>query len=108
MVCTCSDDGAAQAEALMMEVIERLSRGSDVLHPTTIEPGNFLTSIVTSLNVDFNAHVTSIDADQWFAVAAADDSGRGYYVQCDLVEHGIAAVWKAFADNPNVSIGHSV
>lgn len=62
---------------------------------------NFSTAIVQSLNWDYRAHIRSIDTDQWSAVTAEKyDGSLRLVVQCDRVEDGIAAVWKALADGP--------
>jgi hypothetical protein len=61
--------------------------------------GNLLTAIVTSLNWDYQAHITKIMNGQWSAVwAEADNGSFKTRVQCDEVEHGIAATWRAFAN----------
>jgi hypothetical protein len=78
--------------------MERLSLGSDELQGRPVGAENFLTAVVQSLNWDFDAHITRIDNDQWSAVTAETyDGSSGYYVHCDRVEDGVAAVWNAFA-----------
>jgi hypothetical protein len=98
MVCVCSEEGRADAEALRTDVMERLSLGSEELEARPVTADTFLTAVVQSLNWDFDAHITSIDNDQWSAVTAEKyDRSVGYYVHCDRVEDGVAAVWNAFA-----------
>lgn len=108
-ICVCDTPGGeerrARAEALMAEVQERLARGSEELVPRPVDDSNMLTEVVFSLNWDFGAHISDIPNDQWSAVVAetyakADDGEPEFstYIECDRVEHGVAATWKAFAD----------
>jgi alpha-galactosidase len=86
----------------MKEVMELLSRGTGELRSREVTQENFLTVVVQSLNWDHGAHITSIDNDQWSAVTAERYDGTvRYYVECDQVEHGVAAIWKAFAEAPS-------
>jgi hypothetical protein len=84
----------------MSEVKGRLAEESQSpWKPLDVSDGHFLTSVVISLNWDFKSHITQILNEQWSAVVAeADDGSYRTWVGCDLVEHGIAATWKAFAD----------
>jgi hypothetical protein len=103
-VCTCDDDGVAEARALRAEVLARLPVGSEVRWDVTAE--NFVSAIVSSLNWDFQARVTGVPADQWFGVQAESNDGSfTTFVQCDLVEDGFAATWKAFADRRDAAGG---
>lgn len=95
MICRCGDN-AAEADALKTEVMQRLGNVTDA---------DFLTCVVTSLNWDYGAEITGIHNDQWSMVTA--ETWRSHMretawlkvtVPCDLVEDGIAAIWKAFAD----------
>lgn len=104
-ICICKQAGKAEADALMQEVYSRLSRGSEELQAVTVGPENLLSSVVVSLNWDYGAHITGIGNDMWSGVYAEtynkDDEGNpvfSTFIQCDFVEHGIAATWKAFAD----------
>ncbi len=99
-LCTCSDEGKDRSEAVLAEVKARLAGGSDELQPFgEVTDRNFLTAVVTSLNWDFDARITQIANDQWSGVwAEAHDGKFKTRIQCDEVEHGIAATWKAFAD----------
>lgn len=100
-ICVCKDDGKQQAEELMAEVRSRLAAGSEELTPVQEEylDKYFVTAVVTSLNWDYNASITRIGNDQWSVVLAENyDQSFKTRVQCDLIEHGIAATWKAFAD----------
>ena len=97
MVCHCGDIG--KGPCLIDEVKERLSAGSEELSAHEVTDANLLTSIVTSLQWDHSAHITEIRNDQWSGVTAQTNDGElEMYVECDQVEHGIAAIWKAFAD----------
>lgn len=99
MVCTCSQEGRDEARELLVEVKQRLSKGSEALGATTITDSNFLTSVVTSLHVDFHTHIGDIYTDMWSSVSASTyDKETTVHVMCDEVEHGIAAIWKHFAD----------
>jgi hypothetical protein len=98
-ICTCSQEELARSVSLMAEVRRRLSEGSKFPGPLDVSDAHLLTSVVTSLNWDFKAHITEILNEQWSAVFAESDDGTyRTSVQCDEVEHGIAATWKAFAD----------
>src|SRR5947207_4005097 len=58
---------------------------------------NFLTEVVVSrLNWDYGAHITSIDNDHRSAVTVEKyDRSLRLRVECDFVEHGVAAIWQA-------------
>lgn len=99
MVCTCREQGQIAADALVREVMTRLSAESKTHIASPVVTGNFLTRVVWSLNDDFNAHITSIDTDQWSAVTVQKYDGKlQVRVECDRVEDGIAAIWKWLAD----------
>jgi hypothetical protein len=59
-----------------------------------------LTAVVTNLSWNYNAHISKIIGEQWWAVFAETYDGTfTTCVSCDRVEHGVAATWKAFADH---------
>lgn len=104
-MCSCGEERKKQCDDMLEEVKKELG-ASD---------GDLLTRIVISLNWDYNAGITQIANDQWSAITAeswfeaGDDGGDDeegiprrkrlhVYMQCDRLEHGLAAVWKAFAD----------
>lgn len=102
-ICRCSPEGRAEADALIEEVTRRLNdrAGSEVVNAS-----NFITHIVVSLNWDYNAHVEDIYNDMWSMVSAVDDRDGVSFrvvVQCDDIEDGFAACWKAFADREDAS-----
>jgi alpha-galactosidase len=81
----------SNAEALRANVMERLSLGSEELEARPVTADAFLTVVVQSLNWDFDAHITSIDNDQWSAVTTEKyDGSVRYYGHCDSVEVGVA------------------
>jgi len=93
-ICTCSDEGRERAAALMAEVRRRLPRAESVTDAT------FVSRVVESLNWQFDARITCIANDQWSQVTAeAWDGSFTTIIDCDQVEDGIAATWKAFADH---------
>jgi hypothetical protein len=95
-ICTCKDDGRQRATELMAEVRRRLPE------PESVTDANFLDRVVQSLNWQFDARITEIGNDQWSQVTAeAWDGSFKTRVDCDQVEDGIAATWKAFADRPH-------
>jgi hypothetical protein len=97
-VCTCDAKGRQGADELMKEVKARLSRASVFMEPP-LSDATFLTAVASSLHFDFRASINRILSDHWSAVFAESDDGTyRTVVECDLVEHGIAATWKAFAD----------
>ena len=75
--------------------------GSEQVTTGRVTMANFLTSVVQSLERDHDAHITSIDTDQWSAVTIQkyDDTLR-IRAECDRVEDGVAAAWKATSDGP--------
>lgn len=90
MVCTCNTVGLAEAEALLKEVLGRLEITG--MH-------TFLTTVVQSLNWDYGVSITGIYNDMWSGVRAERyRDKRRIWVDCDEVEYGIAAIWKAVAD----------
>lgn len=97
--CIHGEDGPTKMEALLDEVRGALSKETDEHLGFEVTDSNFVDSIVWSLSLDFNANITGIHSDQWHAVAAKDYAGWRTYIQCDQVEHGLAATWKAFAEH---------
>ena len=101
-ICTCSDEGSRLADGLMADVQARLSRQSDYTGRLVAE-GHLLTAVVVSLDRDFGARITEMITDHWSAVKAATYDGKfETWIDCDLVEHGVAATWRAFADRAQV------
>ena len=101
-ICTC-DEGRRQllAAALREEVRARIAAGSDERGPHEVTWETFVTDLVWSLNWDFNAHITEIACNQWFGVwAEAYDGTFKTRIECDAVEDGLAATWRAFAERP--------
>jgi len=84
----------------MAEVTKRLTKGSGELRPCEVTPQNLLTMVVQSLNWDYSACITRILNDQWSRVDAESyDGSFSTSIDCDQVEDGVAATWKAFADH---------
>lgn len=106
MVCDCGDANHAHADGLLMEVTRRLSRGGPELLPHDVTPGNFATELCRSLAWDIrpSVRIESIGCDQWFGIKASDLEGDAVYVQCDRVEHGLAAIWKHYADRQGLAV----
>jgi|ERR1700722_3537152 len=99
-ICTCDEEGVKEAESLMTWVKERLSEGTPLFPSQPVADGVLLTAVVTSLSWSYNAHISKIIGDQWWAVFAESYDGRfKTCVSCDFVEHGVAAIWRAFADH---------
>jgi hypothetical protein len=92
-----------EGDALLAEVKERLSAGSEALLPREIKDSRLMTEIIFSLELDFNAHIEGIYTDMWSGISATsyDESFR-VWIQCDSIEHGFAGVWKAFADRESI------
>ena len=107
MVCDCSDEGRAAADELMAEVYRRLAQGTSELQPREIRPENFLSEVSRSLWWDLEPGVSieGIYCDQWFGVKAGEDLQTAQvFVACDRVEHGLAAVWKYYADRSGIAV----
>lgn len=106
MVCDCGDANHAHADALLMEVTRRLSRGGPELLPHDVTAGNFVTELCRSLAWDIrpSVRIESIGCDQWFGIKASDLEDDEVYVQCDRVEHGLAAIWKHYADRQGLAV----
>ena len=89
-MCRHSDDSTAQAASVLAEAREHL----------LADDTNLLSAVVYRLNFEYSASITGIDCDQWAMVCAETyDHKFKVTVQCDRVEDGIAAVWKAFRDH---------
>lgn len=100
-ICTCDDGRRANAAALREDVRARLAAGSEERHPHDVTSDTFVSDLVWSLNWDFNAHITEIACDQWFGVwAEAYDGSFKTRIECDAVEDGLAATWRAFSERP--------
>jgi hypothetical protein len=98
-ICTCDDDGRKAAAEQRTEVKRLLAAGSPNQGPHPVDDANFVSEVVWSLNWDFGAQITEIASDQWFGIwAAADDGSFKTFIQCDALEDGFAATWKAFAE----------
>jgi hypothetical protein len=101
MICRCSPEGRAEADALRQEVRRRLGARAGA----EVTDADFLTHVTVSLNWDYGAEITGIHNDMWFLVAAETwlpsrrEAGEWLKatVPCDDAEDGVAAVWKAFA-----------
>lgn len=95
MVCN-HPPHTAEADALLGEAYKRLSSG-----PAIVTAENFLSAVIYELDV-YRVHITGIYADQWAMVTAEqrldDGESKKVSVTCDLIEHGLAAIWKYFAD----------
>ena len=94
-ICVCNDDGIIEADALLAEVKDGLNADDATL----------LTRVVIALNWDYTASIEAIYNDQWSLVVAKTYKKAGdgepvftTRIQCDWVEHGIAATWRAFRD----------
>jgi hypothetical protein len=99
-ICTCEEDGRSGAKELRGEVKRRLSEGSPNQGPHLVDDTNLVSEVVWSLNWDFGAGITRIGSDQWFGIwAATEDGSFKTFIQCDSLEDGFAATWKAFATN---------
>jgi hypothetical protein len=69
-----------------------------------VDDANLASEVVWSLNWDFDAEITKIASDQWFGIwAARRDGALKTLIQCDSLEDGFAATWKAFADRLDAS-----
>lgn len=90
-ICVCTEEGKQRAEEIMKEVAERLKVDGD---------WGLTTLVVASLAWDYEASITGIYFDQWGGVSAQKGDGSwGTFIQCDRIEHGIAATWLAFAEH---------
>lgn len=98
-ICTCDEDGRNAAAELRAEVKDRLATGSPNQGPHSVEDSNFVSEVVWSLRWDHDAHINQLASDQWFGIwAASDDESFKTMIQCDALEDGFAATWKAFAE----------
>lgn len=98
-ICTCDEEGRQAAADLRAEVKRRISDGSPNQGPHPVDDANFVSEVVWSLNWDFDAQITQLASDQWFGIwAATNDGSLKTMIQCDALEDGFAATWKAVAD----------
>lgn len=88
MLCTCGEQGKAEASALMDEVCRRLS--------ATIQ--SVVDRAVRSLAFAHGYRSLAIHTDQWSVVDASHWDGRRMIVQCDEPTHGVLAIWRHVAD----------
>jgi hypothetical protein len=101
MVCIHSDEGKTRAEEIKAEVCRRLGREDE-----PVPRDQLVTAVVVSLNWDFDAMITGIPNDMWSAVNTECHAyeNKEYVlkfktrIECDLIEDGIAATWKLYAD----------
>lgn len=86
--CSCGDERKAQWDAHLAEVIGELKTTPDL----------FLSAVVYGL-INYSAEITGMPADQWAAICAGTYDGTfAVRIQCDRLEHGLAAVWRAFTE----------
>lgn len=95
--CDHGDENAEECRVMLKEVKAEL--GAD--------DSNLLTRVVYELEwgLPEPAYIRSIPCDMWAAVSA-ETHQKGAdgeplfktYIQCDMIEHGIAGTWKAFRE----------
>jgi len=90
-MCVCSDTERNKSEACYQRVLQALDA----------TPENLLSKVVYDLQWGYQddesyAFITSIACDQWCGIRAKVEGPKqaDIYVQCDVVEHGIARVWE--------------
>ena len=92
MICHCSDEGRAAADALVARVCERLG----------CEPDRLVSGVIYSLHWDYSTEVVGIPCDMWSAVNVeswSDDVPKvRVWAECDSIEHGFARAWEVVAD----------
>lgn len=89
MVCICDDGGKAEAAASRQRFLELMAEDSGAVLPET-----FLTSVVVSLNWDFDSSITMIANDMWSGVTVKRyTDGNEFRCDCDLVEDGLISIW---------------
>lgn len=94
---------SGEANALLEEVRERLSKGSINLMSREVTIASLLTAIVQSLAWDYGASITGLHNDQWSAVTAATNDGKlSTWVECYDLLAGVALTWKLIAENVEV------
>ena len=90
--CRCSDEEVAKCD----EVLEFVKAKLD---PTE---HNFVSRVIGSLQWDYGANITGIYCDQWFGISCDtyddNEGGLSTWVQCDMVEDGLAWTWQHFYD----------
>jgi len=85
--CSCGDERRATWDQVTQDVADELC-GGDV--------GELATAVVYGL-IRYSATITGIPADQWAAVESATwDNAFRTRIQCDRIEHGLAATWLAY------------
>jgi len=101
MVCRHGEEGVAAADAEMARAREIMATPGEIAVDAT--DATFLTCVVQWLWWEHSAEITGLYTDQWSAVKAevtcGDLKGRGCYVECDLVEDGLAAAVVWFSEN---------
>lgn len=90
-ICTCDEKGKQKAAEITKEVTERLNVRDD---------WGLISAVVASLSWDYESAITGMYFDQWGGVSAQKGDGSwGTFIQCDHIEHGVAATWLAFAEH---------
>lgn len=94
-LCVCTPESKQDAEALFDDVVryfKKISKDSIDIP--------WLTWIVQDLNWEYKAYINSIHNDMWSGVSAkkySEEEPFSTWIECDIVEQGIAATWLAFA-----------
>lgn len=90
--CRCSEAEEKECDDVLALVKEKLD-------PTE---HNLVSRIIASLEWDYLASVGTIAMDQWFGISSQThdnhEDGLFTWVQCDMVEDGLAFTWKAYYD----------
>jgi hypothetical protein len=103
IVCDCGDANHDHTNSLLAEVYARLGQETETFRARTITPANFTAEVIRSLEWDLGVHIEHIYCDQWFGIRAEDRNDERVVIQGDRVEHGLAALWKRYADAQGLS-----
>jgi hypothetical protein len=93
-MCRCSPEEEQACDELLAYVKEELGGTGE----------NLVSRIVMDLAWSYHADITGIYADQWFGVTSEAQCRKGEepefstFVQCDMVEDGMAATWAAWRE----------
>lgn len=93
MICTCSPDGTAAAEAARVRACVALG----------VQPERLCEAVVASLAGHHGAEV-DVSLDMWFGVSVTARDGRGLYVECDWPLDGMIWAWDRIGPVPTTPL----
>lgn len=97
--CRCSPQGKAEVERVWRKAEMFYAQGSRDMGGAggELHPSSLFTDLAYAFEIDFNATIGELYADQWFGFHVKSDDFIAS-VQCDQLEDGLVACWVMFCE----------